>query len=219
MNGLEKDTSTDKIKLIYEFNNLSSLFARVAYAEIDRGNYLEAIRILESGMMIHPGYPTAHFVLAIANAYAGRNDEAVTAAKSGCEMMGSNEPLEHYQKKIDEILTERNSLSESKRTAFIEEERDIIPEEIELDEIEDKLDLLAQKLSKAKIVPKTVESTEEPAIPEFSGKKIVSETLADIFFSQKNYEQSIAIYEQLIEQKPEKAEFYLQRISEIKLLL
>ncbi len=214
MNG--KELVTDKIKLIYEFNLNSPLFARVASSEIEKGNYLDAIRILNIGIKLFPKYPSPYFILAIAKAFEGKPEEAKEFAKIGSGIIESRETLDYYFSRIDTIAEERNLINGSVRPLFVEEK--VITKEDQQEELfEDKLDLIAEQLSKAKIIPK--EMIEEPELVGYSGKKIVSDTLADIFFSQKKYEEAIAMYEELMKNKPEKVEHYLQRIGEAKALM
>ena len=216
MSQQEKDLTADKIKLIYEFNNGSPLFARVAAFEIEKGNFLEAIKILENGIDHYPYYPTPFFVLSLAYAYAGREEESRSSAAQASELLDIPDILAVYYKKIDEIIAERNSLTEAKRPVFHSDESQKTSDD-EFEKLEDKLDILAEKLSKAKIIPKKIgEPIDESILTEPPAKKIVSETMAEIYYSQKNYEEAIAIYEGLIQQKPEKAELYLQRISDIR---
>lgn len=216
MNRTERDLTTDKIKLIFEFNNSSPLFARVAASEMERANILDAIKILETGLELHSHYPTPYLLLALANAYAGREEEARSNAIMGSELLGSSDTLEFYLKKISDIITERNSLSDAKRPRFLTKEK----VEDDFENLEDKLDILAEKLSKAKIIPKGMgESMSDISMPEVKIKRIVSDTMAEIFLSQKNYQEAIFIYEELLEQKPEKADFYLQKIADLKSLL
>lgn len=219
MNGTERDIATERIKLIFEFNDNSPLFARVAASELELGNVNDAIKILENGITIYPSYPTAYFILAIANAYAGQEDQAKGYAAMGSELLGSTETLEFYEKKILEIISERNSLSEAMRPAFISDDKEELDENV-YDNIDDKLDILAEQLSKAKIIPKDID---DPAIeitsPVIPIKKIVSETMAEIFLSQKNYNEALSIYAELLRQKPERAGIYLQKISDINSLM
>ncbi len=216
MSRAERDLTTDKIKLIFEFNNSSPLFARVAASEMESANILDAIKILETGLERYSNYPTPYLLLALANAYSGKEEEARSNAIIGSELLGSPETLEFYLKKISDIITERNSLSGAKRPRFLTKEK----VEDEFVNIEDKLDLLAEKLFKAKIIPKRMgESMPEFSTPEVKIKRIVSDTMAEIFLSQKNYQETILIYEELLEQKPEKADFYLQKIADLKSLL
>jgi len=219
VNAHERDLTEEKIKLIYEFNSSSPLFARVAASEMEKANILDAIKILESGLEIHSHYPTPYLLLALANAYAGREEEARNNAIMGSELLGSPDTLEFYLKKISDIISERNSLSEAKRPAFLTEEKKEKVED-EFENLEDKLDILAERLSKAKIIPKGMgESMPDISMPEVKIKRIVSDTMAEIFLSQKNYKEAISIYEELLEQKPEKADFYLQKITDLKSLL
>lgn len=219
MNRTERDLTTDKIKLIFEFNNSSPLFARVAASEMERANILDAIKILETGLEQHSHYPTPYLLLALANAYAGREEEARSNAIMGSELLGSSDTLEFYLKKISDIIAERNSLSDAKRPTFLTEEKEEKVED-KFENLEDKLDILAERLSKAKIIPKGMgESVPEISQPEVKIKRIVSDTMAEIFLSQKNYQEAISIYEELLELKPEKTDFYLQKIANLKSLL
>jgi tetratricopeptide (TPR) repeat protein len=207
------DLITDKVKLIYEFNGNSPLFARVASAEIERGNYLDAVKILERGLAVHQQYPTALLILALAKAYSGDGDTALNYALEASRLINCDETYESYKKKIDAILAERNSLADVKRPGFgVDNNQESGDPEFNLD---DRLDVLAEELKKAKIIPKEVPETAPPSTSQFNGK-IVSETLAEIYFTQKNYSGAIAIYSELILIKPEKFSFYENRIEEIK---
>jgi len=216
---LKKDPAAEKIKLIYEFNKNSPLFARVAAAEIEKGNYLEAIKILDDGIDLYPNYASAFLVLSIAKAYEGKEEEAKIVAKIGADLINDGKTYSSYKAKIKEIIEERNSISQTLRHSFVEEKKEkelVLHEEIVL---EDKLDILAKQLSKAKIIPKEETSESTVSVPEFKGQKIVSETLAEIHIKQKNFDEAIFIYEELINKKPEKIEYYLQRISDIRTMM
>jgi tetratricopeptide (TPR) repeat protein len=220
---MEQPITEDKIKLIYEFNNNSPLFARVALSEVEHGSIPDAINILQNGIKLYPSYPTPYIVLALANAYSGNKDEALKHLSKGCELINSPISFNHYKEKIKTIIADRNSLSESLRPGFLDDKDDIekeyITESIAVKDvdIEEKLDVLVEQLSKAKITPKPDgHSDETPEIPEYTGKKIATETLAEIFINQKNYDGAISIYEELIRQKPERSVTYLGKISEIK---
>jgi predicted Zn-dependent protease len=220
VSGTGRDIATEKIKLIFEFNDSSPLFARVAASEIELGNVNDAVKILENGITNHPSYPTAYFVLALANAYSGQEEEARSSAAIGGELLGSSETLKYYQNKITEIIAERNSLKDTLRPAFIPDDKEETPGTMVHEKIEDKLDLLAEQLSKAKIIPNNSDDFQPeikpPAIPL---KKIFSDTMAEIYISQKNYSEALSIYDELLKQKPEKAGIYLQKISDINSLM
>lgn len=216
---MKKDKSAEKVKLIYEFNKSSPLFARVAAAEIQNGNYLEAVRILDEGIDNYPNYASAFLILSLAKAYEGKEEEAKIVAKIGADLINDGKTYTAYESKIKKIIEERNSISETLRPSFLEEKNDelLLPqEEVELEE---KLDVLAKQLSKAKIIPKEDICDNPNSIPEFKGQKIISETLAEIHIKQKNFGEAILMYEELLNRKPEKVEQYLQRISDIRTMM
>jgi tetratricopeptide (TPR) repeat protein len=210
------DHNVDRLKLIYEFNRSSPLFAFIASAETEHGNINDAIKILEDGLQIHPKYPTAYFILALSKAYAGQGDEAIRYAMQGSQLLGCDETFEYYEKKISKIIYERNSMTETKRPTFTQEQVETIPEP---DTTHNDIEELVNKLSKAKINTKEISKTaEELSTPQYNGK-IVSETLAEIYISQRNYEDAIATYNELMLTKPEKIDLFENRIEEIKMMM
>ena len=212
--SLTSESNADKFKLIYEFNNRSPLFAYVAADELEHGNVNDAIRIVESGMLIHPRYPTPYFILALAYAYSGDEETAIKYAVEGSHIIASEESLKSYEKKIKRIIAERNGIPQSKRRTFIEEEDEPV-----IHIKSDDLEILADKLSKAKInVKASTAADAELILPQFNGK-IVSETMAEIFVSQKNYKEAISVYNELMLSKPEKIDLYENRIEEIKMMM
>lgn len=82
-----KDQVPDKIALIYEFNKQSPLFARVANAELNKGNIDYALKILSEGLELYPDYPTAHLVYAKALAFTGGKEDAVKEIKNASSLI------------------------------------------------------------------------------------------------------------------------------------
>ncbi|MDQ7818098.1 MAG: tetratricopeptide repeat protein [Melioribacteraceae bacterium] len=214
MDSIEKDFTPEKIKLIYEFNNNSPLFARVAANLLNHGNILEALSILSGGISNYDKYPSPLFILALANAYSGDSESARSAARKGAALIGSNEVLDYYFEKIDRIIKERNSITKSKSVDF--DEPTSTPAETE-PSIDDQLEVLAAKLTCAKINYKPDEhSNDKIEIEEYKGEKIASETLAEIYFSQKNYNEALSVYKELIKKNPNKADDYILKVAELQ---
>lgn len=212
MNSFDKNLTEEKIKLIYEFNNKSPLFARVAYNIIERGNISEAISILEDGLKNYPDYPSAIFILAMARAYSGDEDNARMLVRKGAEIIQSDEVLDFYMDKITSIIKERNSITKTKKIDFTETA-------LSKDDftIEDDLEILAKKLTNAKINYKPDENLEPtPEIKEYKGERIASETLAEIYLSQNNYYEALNVYKELIKKNPDKADDYILKVAEIQ---
>jgi tetratricopeptide (TPR) repeat protein len=100
---LEK--STEKYALIYEFNNGSPLFARVAFRYIEEKDYEQAISILEKGLSNYPEYPTAYYLYSIALANCGEKTRAIEMAKIAADLHGTSESLQYYTDKINDITS------------------------------------------------------------------------------------------------------------------
>ncbi len=214
MDTSEKDLSAGKIKLIYEFNNSSPLFARVAAEISEQGNILEAISILEKGISSYPDYASAYFILALSKAYSGNQKEAIAAARKGAGIIGSNEVLDHYLLKIEKIIQERNSITRTKPADF--DEPDLNAESQE-PKFEDQLEILARKLTGAKInYNPEDESSPRTNLEEYRGEKIASDTLAEIYLSQKKYHEALSVYKELIRKNPERTDDYILKIAEIQ---
>ncbi len=250
--------STSKYALIYEFNNESPLFARVAGRYIEEKDYEQAIRILEKGLSEYPEYPTAYYIYSVALAHLGEKSRAYEMAKKAADLHGTTESMKYYTgmiediagavtgmdspenvaeeveqdssvSTIDEKVEDNKIIDNAEQEVTIDEEIDLIPEteikeetkqEVD-DDTDDELKLLADKLKNA-VMPSLNDtdniSVEKPLDndTQFSGKSLVSETLAKIHLNQGNYSQALSIYETLIDIQPEKKEYYQGMIDQIK---
>lgn len=216
MNFLKADKNDNKIKLVYEFNLNSPLFARVAAAIVRNGNISEAETILENGIKQFADYPTGYLILSLCYAYAGKKQEAINAASKGAEIIDSPATLNFYLNKINDIELERSNLIDSVRNVFITQKEEQSPKI----SIEENLDELAKTLANAKINYKPDERDNNiEDVKEFTGTKIASETLANIYISQKNFKEAISTYKELIKKNPEKKEEYELKITEISQII
>lgn len=223
---MEKENSTDKVKLIYEFNNDSPLFARVAEDELNNGNFEKAIAVLVKGLENFPDYATAYFLYGKALAYGGDYEKAKDTISKGSNFIDSEETKNFYLDEIKKIKEREDYLSKSRRVPFFGEEfEDKIKEDTDStdEKVDGNLDNLAQKLEGAKIKfdPQSDDNYEFEEEPdeETDDQKIVSETLGGIYLSQGNYKEALKIYKKLLEQKPEKAEEFEKKINYIQKLM
>lgn len=210
----------DKYNLIFGFNNKSPLFARVANDYLIKGEYKEAKKILEAGLQLYPDYPAAYFVYGLCLSKLGENSKACEMIEKGGEFVDSSETVSFYLNKIQKIPDQKNpkfddtANSSSKKDAETSAETDM-----------DDLTKLAQQLENAKIIideNTEVEFEQENEVESQShvaGKPLVSETLAEIYFSQGNYKEALALYQNLISIQPEREQFYQIKINQIKKLL
>ncbi|HET56039.1 MAG TPA: tetratricopeptide repeat protein [Ignavibacteria bacterium] len=196
----------DKIKLIYEFNNNSPLFARVAESELKNGNIEQAITILENGFNNFPDYITARLIFVEALAKKGEYKKVIDIMEELRPQLDDDELINYYLEKIEE------------ERANLEVEEDIL--HAERKSLEDDLENIADVISKAKIPP-VDENKSNQNNEDFSsmGKQFISETLANIYFSQGNYNEALEIYQKLLEISPNKVEHLKEKIEETKKLM
>lgn len=232
--------NSNKFALIYEFNNQSPLFARVASDFYNNGEYDKALEILENGLKIYPNYPSAYFIYAKALAATGNLEKAKEIVAIGSELVDSDKTKDYYLDKIIEISNQIGALPDSKRTTFLgDEDLDHLPPDDITDSsieilfstgeepatFEDNLEELAKELETAKIPPPPVPSEHEEIIEEkleeeyeddnFLADDFISETLAGIYLAQKNYVAAKNIYTKLINIEPEKSKLFKNKIAEI----
>jgi len=217
VNPGQKKLAADKIGLIYEFNNKSPLFARVADKCIKNNEVDLAISILENGIKLFPDYPTGYFILGIALANNGKINEARDLILAGDRLLKNDSAKEFYLKKIDDIAENESKISPTKHSDFLDQESDV-SDEIQNNTNEIDLDELAAKISNAKkIKVDNNKVIDESAFNiNYDSSIIASETLAEIYIEQGSFTEAIETYSKLIETRPEKKEIYEMKISEIK---
>ncbi|RJP61987.1 MAG: tetratricopeptide repeat protein [Ignavibacteriales bacterium] len=191
-----------KIKLIYEFNPSSPLFARVAESELESGNTDTAIQMLERGMELYPDYISAKLVYIQALAKKGEYKKVIDKLDELKPILNDDSTINYYLEKIEE---EKSNIQNN------EDEITRIKKPLEED-----LENLAETINKAKIPP--IDSNITPKIDESEprGKQFVSETLAGIYLAQSSFKEALDIYEKLLESNPAKTEYYERKIEEIK---
>ncbi|MCF8259893.1 MAG: tetratricopeptide repeat protein [Melioribacteraceae bacterium] len=235
-----KDSSTDKFALIYEFNNNSPLFARVAFSEMQKGQFESALKILESGLENYPDYPTALIIYAILNAEIGKLSKAKQVLSKAAELYNDDESFDFYVKHVEEIVSNNARFSEIRGSSFVSESlqnhEDLMEDENESyrsvetqipsqthvsNKIDDNLEELAEVISKVKIKsdPTLFSENKDISDDENHEDEIVSETMASIYRAQEKYKEAIGIYRKLISRNPSKKEHYETKIAEIEKLI
>jgi len=223
-----------KISLIYEYNNNSPLFVRIANNELEQNNILQAFQILEKGLKLYPNHPVAYFLLGKTFALKGKINKALEYFKKGSDLIQSEETYDYYVKEIESIKKQHMLFEESRGnifTAGLEDKTTYVNKsefpgltennetQVKSDSsLDEKLDELAKEISKAKISTLTDEEFKEPVhVSKISGDNlIISETLAKIYVAQEEFEEAIKVYEKLIKKEPAKHEYYSEKINEIR---
>ncbi len=229
-----REIFNDKVSLIYEYDNSSPLFVRKANIEIENNNLQPAVEILHNGLKLYPQYSTAYLVLGKAQILMGNYREALKNIKKGSDLIPSPKTYGYYLEEIENIKKQRSLFNTSKRNAFMlsdeteninqqelfEEEKEAgnetLPESSRL--IDENLEQLAQKISKAKIPGSyTSENQDESVqINLNEDNMIISETLAKIYIAQGEYNEAISVYKKLNKKNPAKSDYYDEKIAELR---
>ncbi len=194
----------DKVNLIYEYNKRSPLFVRAANIEIEKNNAGRAVEILNDGLHIYPGYPTAHILLGKAFMLLGKYKEALDSFRKGSELVSSHRVYEYYMKEVERLKKQRVLFESSHKPGFLEEKEAQKPNNISLEKELSSFDSMSdtnRELSSAK-----------PG----AGDSIISETLANIYINQGEFREALTIYERLLTKNPQKKDYYLKKINELK---
>lgn len=199
-------TLDNEYKAIFELNNKSPLFARVASDAIKEDEFEKALSILEHGIELFEKYSTPFFLMGNLLIKLGKIEEAKNAFQKGNSLLNNSDTLNYYLDSVpNSIYSTINSV-----------------EPLPSQNSNDNLVELADKLKTAKIAINHEDDytsnnpNERKREEEFKPLKgLVSETLASIYLNQSNYKEARAIYETLIDIQPEREEYFKNKLSEI----
>ncbi len=175
--------------LLYEFDNRSPLFARIAFEKMAEENYEEAEGILTRGLNDFPNYPTAYFLLAEVKVRLGKQNEKNELLEKANTLLGDKRTQEYYDEKISELENKLKNFETPRSPEFItpeepavepeqpveqqqavtegqEEIKEETGEKVETGQepeipIEERLDELAKQLENAKISTQEQKESEE----------------------------------------------------------
>ena len=204
MSKTSSEIFNDKVNLIYEYNKRSPLFVRVANSEIEKNNTDRAVEILMDGLTIYPDYPTAHILLGKAFMLLGKYKEALDSFRKGSELVSSHKVYDYYMQEVETLKKQRSLFESSHKPAFLEGEETQTGNKISLEQELSSFDSMTDK--------KTESTSSRPV----SGDSIVSETLANIYITQGELREALSIFERLLTKNPQKKDYYLKKIEELK---
>ena len=191
--------------MVFEFNKDSPLITYQASKEIHAGNYSKALDMLSTATVKYPDHLTAHIFKALALAHNENFSEAREIIFNLKGSLLTDETINYYLKEIDKIERESRGISVSLddtvsqvlNESFIEEEQFEADKDFGL--LDDEFVFKESKKG-----------------DEGEESSIVTETLAEIYASQQNFDEALDIYEKLKKLKPEMEEKFNNRISELK---
>jgi tetratricopeptide (TPR) repeat protein len=226
MNSNSFDAFNQKVSLIYEYNNKSPLFARVAANEIEKNNIDEAIKILTDGLYHHHDFSVAYFLLSKAYTIKGNYGQALKFVKKGSELIHSPKTYDYYLREIDAIKKQRQLFNVSRWADSANEQfsnlnsnqSNKIEKEKPAENIEETLNKLTAEINgAAQTIVEAKKKIEETKSKDFSNSNfIVSETLAKIYITQGEFKEAISVYKKLKQKNPEKETYFDSKIAELK---
>lgn len=215
------DRLTGKIKLIYEHHNNSPLFLRVADYHLQNNNPHTAISVLENGLKHFPNHPLAFILLGRVQHSLGNIEKTKSLLKKASEILNNNRTYLHYKKELNLPDEPKSPFDSSRGNIFMNSSDETIQTEESTEQpkyVEDNLKQIAEKLLNTKIDKDSSPPINENKRDEYNPDKgkLASETFANIYLSQGQKNEAIKVYEELAIRNPEKKEYYLNKIAEIK---
>lgn len=207
----------------------------MANTELDNKNVDNAVKILQSGLRIFPDYPVAYLLLGKTYALMGGYEKAKECFKRGSDILGIRETYNYYLAEVDAIRKKRSLFKsttgstsfstapkvpvkpQDQNNLFQQEKKSTSVQDL-TSSIDEKLDLLAKEISKAKISTANKQTVKENDFLEqlTNDSMLISETLAKIYLAQNEYNEAIRVYEKLLKKESGKQEYYTGKINEIR---
>ena len=216
------DKLTPRAKLIYERDNNSPLFLRVADYYLRNNDSQTAVSILENGLKLYPNHPLAFILMAKALYLIGNIEMTESHLKKASELLNSDLTFDHYKHEFKLPDKQISPFDSSRGNIFFNSSDEYALNEEDVDEqpktVEDNLPQIAEKLINAKLDQSNNISPSETNQQEYSPdkSKLASETFANIYLSQGQKNEAIKIYELLIQRNPEKKEYFFEKIRQLK---
>ncbi len=198
----------DKFELLFNINNQSPIFILIAYKKFLENNLEKSLLIIENGLKKFPNHPTALLIKSKILIKQGNFSQALKLIKKVSSILGSDKTFDFYLNEL-EVLNKQSFKFDAD-----EKLDDIKDFSFEIKNISEKsLDVNLSKETPPKI------ETQEKDYNSIDDSLIISDTLAKIYFNQKEYKEALRIYNKLKTKYPDKSAFYESKISEIKALI
>jgi tetratricopeptide (TPR) repeat protein len=194
----------DKLSLVYEFNKESPLITYIACKELEAKNFETAIELFSTAIEKFPNHAITYFLYSLALAHNNKFAKAKEMITKGDSLLKNKSTSDYYLDKITKIKLESEGIVMGFDDTVSNLLNEAFNENKEFDSDEDEFDLLNDN---------DIINSDSAAEP------IVTETLAEIYASQGNYEEAIEIYNKLKIIKPQQHQKIETRIAELNVSL
>lgn len=193
-------------------------FAILVEENIRNKNFSEAIRLCKNGLDVYPNYHSATILLATAYRFQGNDEEAKNILQKALLNYPRNISFKHAY--------ERLHSDDSNTSTKKQEQLGIIPitainfsytetaNTNSPDKIAQEMLDIADGLKNTKIVP--VPAIDDIVQDETEEVVVATETFAKIYIKQQQYIKALKVYRTLMDERPERAEYYLEQMQKIK---
>lgn len=213
---------TSRSKIIYDRDNNSPLFLRVADVHLQNKEPQVAISILERGLKIFPDHPVAFILLSKSHHQLGNIEATESHLKKVSELLNSDQMFKYYKNEFNLPDKQISPFDSSRGNIFINSTDEIdLNEEVNEESsksVENNLQQIAEKLMNTRLERKDElplnENTPQKYNPDRG--RLASETLANIYLSQNQKDEAIKIYELLADRDSGKKEYFLEKIKMLK---
>ena len=222
---------SDKANLIYKNNTNSALFVRTAQYQLENNNIDAAIEILNKGLKVYPDHPVAYLLLGKAYIMLGNYNLAEEFIRKGSSLIQCRDTYDYYLGEAAKTRDQRSMFnltrdklfakpvaendSMEQRKAVLEDHQPKDSKELQ-NRIDDRFERLVSTVSKVKALDKKDPDGTETNKNNPETTLLVSETLAEIYCTQGEFNEAINVYEKLIKRDPGKTDYYSKKIEEIR---
>ena len=197
--------------------------ARLAATYLEAGDAQKAMELCLNGLVKFPQYATMRLVLGKCYEAQGRNVEAMLEYRRVLKAVPDNPAVQALLKKVEQREQEAFQAYAEERARKLKDRKDSVTFEKYVadteNEKESAVDFLLKRLQEAKEQPRKPRvqtSVEDPPPAPAATSKIVTATLAEIYANQGEYGEAIEAYKKLIAHRPQEADRYERRITQLE---
>jgi tetratricopeptide (TPR) repeat protein len=222
-------TKTPESKPHIAADHRSPFFARVAAGYVEEGRTRDALALCIEGVKTFPRYVTGSLILGKCYEALGGYAEALVEYRRVLEAFPDNSTVKALAERVEQMESDAfRRFAESMEVALLPKRETITFSEFATGSSQVHTSTVEYLIRQLQQAPKMPRNSIMPAIPVVhedlsagaeQSPAIVTETLAEIYASQGQFREAIHAYKALVEQKPEDAQRFAERIAQLEELV